>query len=100
MAAGGRDRPSRAHRAFAVAVEVRARPPAGRSHRALQGAALLPSLRDHDRAFARPDAARTAPLRRLRPLPGEALSESSELLAPCPPPGHVRVSGRVTLRPF
>src|SRR6266853_6646743 len=100
MAAGGRDRPSRAHRAFAVAVEVRARPPAGRPHRALQGAALLPSLRHHDRAFARPDAARTTPLRRLRRPRGEALLERGELLAHRRAREHLRVGGRIALGPF
>src|SRR2546430_6655344 len=100
MVLGGRDRPCRAHGALAVAVEIRARPPAGRPHRALQRAALLPSLRQHDRALARPDAARTAPLRRLNRPRGEALLERSELLLHRSAREHLRVGGRITLVPL
>src|SRR5438874_9978570 len=100
MAAGGRDRPCRAHGAFAVAVEIRPGPAARRPHRALQRAALLPSLRDHDRAFARPDAARAAPLNGLGFPRGEALLERSELLLHRGALEHLRVGGRIPLGPF
>src|SRR5438876_8794125 len=95
-----RDRAGGAHPAFAMAVEIRARPAAGRPHRALQRAALLPTLRQHDRALARPDAARTAPLRRLRRPRGEALLERSELLLHRGAREHLRVGGGVALGAF
>src|SRR5438445_12056592 len=95
-----RDRAGGAHPAFAMAVEIRARPAAGRPHRALQRAALLPSLRQHDRAFARPDAAGTAPLSRLRRLCGEALLERGELLAHRGAREHLRVGGGIALGPL
>src|SRR5882762_1043926 len=100
MVPGGRDRACRAHGAFAVAVEIRARPAAGRSNGTLQRAALLPSLRHYDRAFARPDAAGTAPLKRVRRPRGETLLERSELLAHCVAREHLRFGGRIALRPF
>src|SRR5258708_19718204 len=99
MGPGGRDRAGSAHGAFAMAVEIRARPAAGRPHGALQRAALLPSLRQHDRPFARPDAAGAALLKGLR-RPGEALLERSELLAHRTPYGHLRVRGRIPLTPL
>src|SRR5438552_5993926 len=99
MAPGARDRACRAYGAFAVAVEIRTRPTAGRPHGALQRAALLPSLCQHDRAFAPPSAAGTAPLRRLRPR-GEALLECSELLAHRGAREHLRVGGWIALGPF
>src|SRR5712691_10525134 len=91
MVPSARDRAGGAHPAFAMAVEIRARPAAGRPHGALQRAALLPTLRQHDRAFARPDAAGAAPLRRLRLPRGEALLERSELLAHRGAYEHLRV---------
>src|SRR5216684_1207917 len=100
MGPGGRDRAGSAHGAFAMAVEIRARPPTGRPHGALQRAALLPSLRHHDRPFARPDAARAALLKRVRRPRGEALLERSELLAHRTAYGHLRVRGRITLSPL
>src|SRR5467141_1166501 len=96
----GRDRAGSAHPAFAMAVEIRARPAAGRPHGALQRAGLLPSLRQHDRAFARPDAAGATPLKGLRRPCGEALLERSELLAHRTAYGHLRVRGRITLGPL
>src|SRR6267143_2117610 len=95
-----RGRAGSAHPAFAMAVEVRARPAAGRPHGALQRAALLLTLRQHDRAFARPDAAGAAPLRRLRRPRGEALLERSELLAHRSACEHLRVGGRIAFRPL
>src|SRR6266436_1259488 len=101
MVPSARDRAGSAHPAFAMAVEIRARPAAGRPHGALQRAALLPSLRQHDRALARPDAAGAAPLRRLRRLPrGEALLERSELLAYRIAREHLRVGGWIALGPL
>src|SRR5439155_9550585 len=100
MGPGGRDRAGGAHGAFAVAVEIRARQAAGRPHRTLQRAALLPSLCQYDRAFARPDAAGTALLRRLRRPRGEALLERGELISHRGAREHLRVGGRITLLPF
>src|SRR5216684_9115123 len=100
MVPGGRNRAGSAHPAFAMAVEVRARPAAGRPHGALQRAALLPTLRQHDRAFARPDAAGAASLRGRRRPRGETLLERSELLAHRGACEHLRVGGRIALGPF
>src|SRR6266550_6805809 len=100
MGARSRDRAGGTHGAFAMAVEIRARPAAGRLHGALQRAALLPSLRHHDRPFARPDAARAAPLKRVRRPRGEALLERSELLAHRAAYGDLRVRGRIALSPL
>src|SRR5437667_2762927 len=100
MGPGGRDRACRAHGALAVAVEIRARQAAGRPHRTLQRAALLPSPCQYDRAFARPDAAGTALLKRLRRPRGEALLECSELLAHRGAREHLRVGGWIALGPF
>src|SRR2546426_2755248 len=61
---------------------------------------LPPTLRQHDRAFARPDAAGAAPLRRLRRPRGEALLERSELLAHRSACEHLRVGGRIAFRPL
>src|SRR6266508_6261903 len=100
MAPGARDRARSAHGAFAVAVEIRARPAAGRPQGALQRAALLPSLRHHDRAFARPDAAGAALLRLLRRPRGEALLERGELLLHRIACEYLRVGRRIALRPL
>src|SRR5258707_5061724 len=100
MGPGGRDRAGGAHGAFAMAVEIRARPAAGRPDGALQRAALLPSLRHHDRPFARPDAARAAPLKRVRRPRAEALLERRELPAHRTAYGDLRVRGRITLSPL
>src|SRR5882672_4568311 len=100
MGPGSRDRAGGAHGAFAMAVEIRARPAAGRPHGALQMPALLPSLRHHDRPFARPDAARAAPLKGVHRPRGEAFLERCELLAHRTAYGHLRVRGRITLSPL
>src|SRR5712691_746112 len=100
MDLGARDRAGSAHAAFAMAVEIRARPAAGRRHGALQRAALLPSLRQHDRPFARPDAARAAPLKGVRRLRAEALLERSELLAHRTAFEYLLIGGRITLSPL
>src|SRR5713101_9314213 len=63
MGVGSCDRARRAHRARAAAGEIRPWLAAGRRHGALQGAALLPALHEHDPALARLDAAGAAPLR-------------------------------------
>src|SRR5882762_9246178 len=100
MGPGSCDRAGGAHGAFTVAVEIRPRPAAGRPDGALQRAALLPSLRHHDRPFARPDAARAAPLKRVRRPRGEALLERRELPAHRTAYGDLRVRGRITLGPL
>src|SRR5436190_18780904 len=100
MGPGGRDRACRAHGALGVDVEIRARQDGGRPPRTLLRAALLPSLCQHDRAFARPDAAGTALLRRLYRPCGEALLERGELLSHRGAREHLRVGGRITLLPF
>src|SRR5882762_4410716 len=100
MVSGARDRAAGAYIALAMAVEIRARPAAGRHHGALQRAALSPSLRQHDRAFARPNAARAALLRLLRRPRSQALLERSELLAHRGACEHLRVGGRIAFRPL
>src|SRR5712691_624460 len=100
MDPGSRDRAGGAHGALAMAVEIRARPAAGRPHGALQRAALLPSVRQHDRPFARPDVAVAAPLKGGRRPRGEALLERSELLAYRTAFEYLRIGGRITLSPL
>src|SRR5437867_13165741 len=98
MGPGARGRARRAHGARAVAGEIRTRQAAGRPHRTLQGAALLPALHEHAPALARPDVADTALLRRSRR--SEALFERGTLLAHRLAPENLRVGGRVVLRPL
>src|SRR5712692_4192557 len=81
MGRGARDRARGTHRPRAVAGEIRPGPAAGGSHRALQGAALLPALHEHDPALARLDVAGAAPLRGLAGNLRTALQASASIAA-------------------
>src|SRR5712692_294006 len=81
MGAGADHRAHRADGARAVAREIRLGPAAGRPHGALQGAALLPALHEHDPALARLDAAGAAPLRGLAGNLRTALQASASIAA-------------------
>src|SRR3989442_4028359 len=83
MGRAARDRARGAHRPRAVARQIRPRPAARRPYGALQGAALLSALHEHDPALARLDAAGAAPLSafRRKPLHPQASASIAALRA-------------------